>query len=819
MSGPQEMHIIFRHQGDEYNIDLVKGKLSDHSVKINGVIYAVQGDKEKLNAACEILISVSLEAITSEKDLQGRLFFPENIASQQSQKTEGIGIEIFQDQISFVEKPKTILEAYVTLAEDLKSFSKEKLKEGALLVQVIGIKEAEPPLVFGRRSVNDVNTVKVNEVTIGRTGSGAKLWAGLLTNILTSKYWQYIQMKDGLGKFAPQEALNKFGRIGQDGKDLTDTQRAKEISVEGLIGMMAGLEYEQPSPKNPPQSTLDQFLRGSEIKDGAIHILYHPGDKINLYTNNICFVAYPIEKAYKKVLAAKLIEQGKLNENETLSDLSPKLDEFRSDLKEKIKKTEEEIDQMRQIGNSDVAIEPFEIRLAYQKAELQKLSIPDSAPNISLKDLMDCKSAYTESSDSVYIYDSIDLYLMATNNHQVDYAEIMKRELLGPMGMDNSGFNDVPGTHMDVTFENDKTKQDESYTPGIDHPMRFGAGFGKTSLSDASKLASGLADSRGLVGKDNESILLTREELDDFFTPHGHYAGWGLGGAELTCEGKIIDKGGSLGKDQYSFWVDRDSGVGMIAMCNCGRRPDAILNAFKEKVEQINYPNAKHNIKEKEGTPLGLPIEHYFSHPLILEDVRQLFEGTRGRIALLFNYDTAKTGEKGIIHWSGTPLEVEKKEDGTCHVTTSGRFNGLVIQKIQGKESGEDYLAVGDTSFIAIKTDNLPSQEDIAKAESEFTKLQGTYINQKHLEWGTLEFEVSKDKDGHILLGAKEGGKPNFVPQSIVKVETNSILFNGHDRQPPDKIFKFIRDSVNTVWRLQVLDYISKKFIEERPKS
>ena len=346
--------------------------------------------------------------------------------------------------------------------------------------------------------------------------------------------------------------------------------------------------------------------------------------------------------------------------------------------------------------------------------------------------------------------------------------------------------------------------------------MTYGAGFGRTSLSDASKLAKGLADPRGLVGKDGETVLLTREELDNFFKPHGHYEGWGLGGAELTCGGNVIDKGGSRDQDQYSFWVDRESGVGMIAMCNCGRRPDEILNAFKEKIEHINYPKAKHIAKEKEGSPLGIGIDHYFAHSLVLKDVHQLFEGTRGRIALLFDYDTAK---KGVIHWSGTPLEVEKQEGGAFRVTTPGRFQNLVILKIKGKESGEDYLAVGDTSFIAIKTDNLPSQETIDKAEKEYAQFRGKYINEKHLEWGVLEFEVLKDGEGNILLGARDGSKGDFVPQSIVQANTNSILFNGHDRQPPDKIFKFIRESENDPWRLQVLDYISKKFIEERPKS
>ncbi len=578
--------------------------------------------------------------------------------------------------------------------------------------------------------------------------------------------------------------------------------------------MMAGLEYEQPTPKDPPESTLDQFLRGNEIREGSIHILYHSKDKINFYTNNICFIAYPLEKAYKKVLAAELMEKGQLDENQTLRELSPQLETFRKQVHEKIRKTEEDIESMRQLGAFDDAIEPYENRLTLLNADLQKLFISESVLDLTLKDLMNCETANTNPPGSVYMYDLLDLFLMPSHHHQVDYAEIMKREFLAPMEMDQSGFYDVSGIQMDVTFENDKTKKDESFTPSREHPMRYGAGFGRTTLSDASNLAKRLSDPRGLVAKDDKTILLTRKELDDFFKPHGHYEGWGLGGAELTCGGKVIDKGGSLNQDQYSFWVDRESGIGMIAMCNCGRRPDKILNAFKEKIEHINYAQGTSIIKDEEGAPLGIKADHYFAHPLKREKVQKLFEGSRGRIAILFDYDTAK---KGMIHWSGTPLEVEKQKDGEFHITTPGRFKDIVIKKITGKVSGKDYLAVGDTSFIEIDAGNLPSQKNIEDAQKEFLKFSGTYINKAHLDWGVLEFGILEDGKGNILLGASEVGKGDLVPQSIVKVEPNSILFNGHDRQPPDKIFRFVREAESSPWRLQVLDYASKRFIEERP--
>lgn len=758
MSIPKEILISFQHLGTDYNLHLIRDKKADHSVEINGMTYAVLGDKEKLEMACKILKSVSLEALSSEEELKGRLSFQKETPT--SEKTGEIGVETLQIK-PITKKDEELEEAYKTLKMDLKDYASKNLREGALLVQVVGIRGSEKGLVFGKRSVNDTEPILVNENTIGRTGSGAKLWAGLLTNILTSKYPRYIQMEDGLGKFAPNEALRKFGTIGSDGKDVVDPELAKTISMEGLIGMMAGLEYEQPSPKDS-QSTLDQFMRGNEINEGSIHMLFNPRDKINFYTNNICFIAYPIEKAYKKVLAADLIEKGQLNPKQSLREL--------------------------------------------------KLTVPEEALDLTLQDLMDCKDAYINSS---YTYDLIDLFLMPSNNHQVDYAEIMKRELLQPLGMEHSGFHDVPGIHMDMTFENDTTKKEESLTPPQDHPMRYGAGFGRTCLVDASKMALALSNPKGLFGKDGK-IILTNQELDHFFTPHGHYEGWGLGGAELTCGGKVIDKGGSLNQDQYSFWVDRENGVGLIAMCNCRRRPDEILNAFKKKVEQINYPDIKPRKKELEGAPLGIPKAYFFEHPLNLSDVRQLFEGSRGRIALLFDDEK---DDKGFIHWSGTPLEVEKQKDGSFQILTPGRFEGLKIRKIKGEASSENYLVLGDTSFKEIDARLLPAQKDIAKAEKEFVHFRGHYFNDEYPEYGVLEFDILDDKKGNILLGARESAEMDFAPQSIVKVEPNSILFNGHDRQPPDKMFRFTRETANDPWHLEVLDYASQQFIEKRFKS
>ncbi|HAZ15834.1 MAG TPA: hypothetical protein DCY54_04295 [Parachlamydiales bacterium] len=75
-----------------------------------------------------------------------------------------------------------------------------RIGKGALLVSVVGI-EGVKTLLFGQLSATDNSLPTVR--TIGRTGSGAKFWTALLAKVLSKRYPHFLQMSDGLGKFAP----------------------------------------------------------------------------------------------------------------------------------------------------------------------------------------------------------------------------------------------------------------------------------------------------------------------------------------------------------------------------------------------------------------------------------------------------------------------------------------------------------------------------------------------------------------------------------------------------------------------------------------
>lgn len=94
MSGPEQMHIGFRHLGADYHIDLVQGAKSD---------------KDKLDPACKILKSFSLDSISNAEDLKGRLSACEDISFPKKKMTHDIGIQtlgIIRETISEIKMPE-----------------------------------------------------------------------------------------------------------------------------------------------------------------------------------------------------------------------------------------------------------------------------------------------------------------------------------------------------------------------------------------------------------------------------------------------------------------------------------------------------------------------------------------------------------------------------------------------------------------------------------------------------------------------------------------------------------------------------------------
>jgi hypothetical protein len=759
-----DFNLKFQQAAQAYSVIFSEqDKATSETVLVDGKHYKVEGEPEKVAWLREKL-GLSSETNISKDSLSDRILSLDVTNLDISECVDIIGVSILGTSAAVSpDSTSEVKRAYLELKEGLEKYAKEELEAGALLVKVVGVPEAEHALSFGNLSVDSMT--KVSEHTIGRTGSGAKLWGAMLAKILENKYGQYIQLDDGLGKFAPKEMLKKFGKKELNGTSAVRPDLAGEISVRGILGMMAGLEYEIKGIKDTEGKAMDEIMRGDDIADGEIQMLQDPRDRIAFYTNNIALVAYPIEKAYKKVLTDGLFE------NKSII-----------------------------VGSTP-----------------RGGSLPEDIQQLTLKDLLESDEAYLK---DAYVYDLLDMFLETLDPpmDKFTYAQIMQREFLGPMDMKHSGFYGTEGEEMNVTYKDSDTGLEKSDPPPHESVLLQGGGAGRTTLSDAAKLARGLADSSGLVTEDGK-LLLDADGLNEIFNSPGHYEAWGLGGSELFCGGALVDKGGSYNQDQYSFWIDRESGVGLIAMCNCGRRPDEMLSRFQDQVKKNYHSDSIETVKER-ALPIEMSTEEYVAHPLV--DPKEYYEGSRGKVALLFNYEE---DSEGIMHWSGTPLNVRKKENGKFAITTPGRFEGVEVWKLKGAHTGKDFLAIGDTSFAKTTLDRIPDIEQVSFAKSQFKQFAGDYINPDEPKWGIFNFEIKGEGDDAMLCAcwAPDTSKVKdtvTVPLGIVKVEDNAISFNGHDRQPPDKIFRFVRDAEKGPWRLQVTDVASPGMvIETRYKS
>jgi len=242
MSGPQEMHISFQHHGTDYNIDLVKGKPPDHSVQINGVAYAVLGDQEKLETACKILSSVSSDSITIEKDLQGRLFFLEDISLPQAKKTDRVGIDVLGTSIEERIDVQSAKKAYLSATENPHDSH-----------VTVGILRSDG-------SISELNLGKNEAYGAHRIGSVTKTFTTFLALKLMND--GMINLETSLGDLIDKKLIDE--RILQG--VFADPEKARQMTLEQLLSHTSGLQLED-KPRIGPDGTEDPNMRLSTLNE------------------------------------------------------------------------------------------------------------------------------------------------------------------------------------------------------------------------------------------------------------------------------------------------------------------------------------------------------------------------------------------------------------------------------------------------------------------------------------------------------------------------------------------------------------------------
>ncbi len=269
MSGPQEMHISFQHHGTDYNIDLVKGKPSDHSVEINGVTYAVLGEQEKLETACKILSSVSLDSITSEKDLQGRLSLLEDISFPQAKKTNRVGIDVLGTSIEERIDVQSAKEAYLLATDNPHDAH-----------VAVGILRPDG-------SISELNLGKNEAYGAHRIGSVTKTFTAFLALKLMND--GMINLETSLGDLIDKKLIDERVLQGV----FADPTKARQMTLEQLLSHTSGLEGDD-KPRIGPEGEDDPNVRLLTLNERFIYQAtldekyehkHKPGEGIGLYSN------------------------------------------------------------------------------------------------------------------------------------------------------------------------------------------------------------------------------------------------------------------------------------------------------------------------------------------------------------------------------------------------------------------------------------------------------------------------------------------------------------------------------------------------------
>lgn len=754
MSSPNEFHINFGYKKTTYDLHLVKGEKSDHSVEINGTTYTVLGAKEKLQTACEILNSIPLDAITSSSDLQGRLSSLKGVSS-----SENMPIDSLKDELSSL------------------------VPKGAGAVVAILQAGNEPEFItLGFTSVN--SGTPPNEDTSALIGSGAKMFTALLSKILEEKGIIVLEenkglMQSKLSHFMKEEHFLMF----------KDPESAKNITLESLLSHTSGLQYFADDNRNSRKgqkldSILDEIVK--EIKSNpskAIKFTNTPEDKVYSYSNQIGLVALCIEKAYKKSLAADLINKNLLNKNKTLRKLSPELETFRNQLHEKIRKTEEDIKSMGQLGASDDIIAPYEKRLAILKTDLQKLFTPESAQDLTIQELLDCESAYTSPPNSLYIYDLIDQFLMPFESNEMTYADILKRELLQPLGMEKTGFQRPLDSNVLEACVIKEGAPPKTVKEDILDPLMRGAGGLWSTPKDIMKLAGSFSSSGNFIDTAKKP-LISKQGVAELAKVRGINGKTGLA---MDVDGTVIGKGGGISTYDFKFKLDTSTGNAMVSMCNF-KGAEKNFNTFVTKaahsLEDLN-PALKVSSDPDESREIDTAYLEMLSSQADMEKCDEFFIGKQGYVGL------KRTDFGIIVNWNGVRLPAKTTVKGFV-IFGNGLHDGKEILFKEGRGAGKTpYL------FIEKGIDSVG-----------FTKTsKEKVIIPQHLDF-------PKDISG--VDGIYQSPHPDGPKAIHVTATTNELLFAyGENESVPGQIAKIIRDDkseeVTEIWVMTTAEDVPDK--------
>ncbi len=393
--------------------------------------------------------------------------------------------------------------------------------------------------------------------------------------------------------------------------------------------------------------------------------------------------------------------------------------------------------------------------------------------------------------DGVYSYSNqielaavmIEKAIEKAYNKKMNYADIMKAELLDPLGMTRTSFNKPTDTNVLRAFH-----EGSSFDAEILDPLMQGAGGLWSCMEDMTKLVEAYGE-KGLITPSGVT-LISAEGLKDIAQRRGLNGNTGLG---LNIEGSIVGKGGSVITYGFTLKMDPSNGNAVISMCNFmddkknfdpfakgvqgaldAMYPDRAMLSAKPK------PTEKEAQLAKEGCPMN--------------ECDLFFRGDRGYVGVKqINEDP------GIkLNWNGQTLPVRNLGEGRYLIFDDGYSGGQILQIITGKHTGTTYAIIekeGETNaFQKIDKSKMFFPQDTSFL-NDIVKAKGIYVST--IKGGPM-FKFDIDKSNCVLsIG-------DFPPVTglVINVDkdengTKEVFLQGNCGPfPPDKQFRISRGDV-----------------------
>ncbi|MDB2614294.1 serine hydrolase [Chlamydiales bacterium] len=717
----EDFHLHFISKAQTFDIDFQEqAKASPKTVLVNGKNYSLEGDSFKIAWLKSKIPELNSDSNISSTDLKACLH---------QLGAVDLSVKIYSVARDHIMNVSPSDEKVI-----VKDFSTEKLrgelkalvpKKAGAIVSIRHNGEELEPLSFGSTSVLEGRELDLD--TASMTGSGAKMFTGLLSLVLQKN--GILSLDSVLPQFMREEHFKIF----------KNPEMAKDISLDMLLSHTSGLQYFANDCKNRQGQNLDQIF--NEMDEGWVDFVASPGDGVYSYSNHIDLAAIFIEKSYKIHLIRELIDKGSLDGNQTLGSLqSPQ----------------------GQVEN----LEHYSDTLAQK----------------TLLELLETKDPYV---DGVYVFDLLDQFLSNVQDdatgkhcHEITYDDILKRELLDPLGMDRTSFQKPEDSNLLKAFSQTEGKAPSSSDTEIRDPLMHPAGGLWTTMRDVGKLASGFQD--GVLagkGKDGESIILIDSSgIENLRQVRGVNGNTGL---SVAVDGPSFEKGGLFEAYRYQLSVDLETNSSVSMFCNFHGSGQA--GEFHERVCEILQEMKSGQLKasksdskdEFDFTPVDCPMSA----------CDKVFKGWQGYAGI------KDVDGKKILNWNGKIFPLKPLGKGVYESE-----EGDKIQIVTGPKSGKEYIIFGDIPFQEVGKDSVTFVDDLSFLRS-IHDAEGIYHAEKP---GWPKFELSiDDKKGFMLkLNGVEGPTPAHISH-IERNESGSIseiwLHTMIPGDPPANMLKLKR--------------------------